>query len=77
MRVFRLQPRAEFIEADFQGFGTQTRHARRRARAPLDPAELAGVVIEQHSIIQGEDAVRMFAGLAFHQQFTRHARGAR
>ena len=52
MRVLRLQPRAELIETDFERFRTQPRHARRRARAPLDPAELAGIVIEQQSVIQ-------------------------
>ena len=69
-----LEPRTEFIKADFEGFRTQPGYTRRRTGAPLDPAELAGIVIEQKSVIQREDPVSMLAGLAFQQKFSGHAK---
>ena len=73
LRVPFLEQLQEIVERNSQRIRTQRLRAIDEVRAPLDPAEVADVVVDQQSVIELEDGAGVGSGLSIEQELPGHA----
>src|SRR5579862_681529 len=63
------QAGGEFGQPNLERLGSQFAYA---CRTPLDPPELAGIIVEEHAPVEREDAVRVRGFCAVDEQLSGH-----
>src|SRR5579862_5986533 len=72
-RMAFFQQLQEILERDVKGVGSQRAGPFRQTCAPLDPAEMADVVVDQESLIELKDRTGVGGRFGIEQQLAGHS----